>query len=341
MEIRKIQLAGAGDTRIISLPKDWAEKMGAEKGTSIIVRELSNGDLLLYPQDRSKGRIKTFSRIEETPDVQRDILGAYLSGFDVITVYSKKLGESLQFKNSIRELSRQLIGLEILGETIDSMELHFLIESSSLPNPSKYLKRCFSIANQMHYDVIKAFISQDSKLAEEVELRDTEVNRLYFLIVRMLKIMVDDKREESVIKPPSCLDWRMLASIAEDIGDQSVGFAQTIKKMPDLSKSLPKKVLQAIEELNELTTETMKKNLDFFMSQDIYGARKHRRRIETENDGKLQIISKEISKLDKEIAWESSAIIQLFKVLNERAIDMTDLVIANNISDYSSDNLDQ
>ena len=54
-------------------------------------------------------------------------------------------------------------------------------------------------------------------------------------------------------------------------------------------------------------------------------------------EDKIQIISKEISKLDKEIAWESSAIIQLFKVLNERAIDMTDLVIANNISVYSSD----
>ena len=51
MEIRKIQVTGAGDTRIISLPKEWAERHTLSKGSNVIIKELSSGELLIYPQN--------------------------------------------------------------------------------------------------------------------------------------------------------------------------------------------------------------------------------------------------------------------------------------------------
>ena len=240
MEIRKIQVTGAGDTRIISLPKDWAARHQLDKGANVVIKELSSGELLIYPTESQLE--KRVTRLRESAHISRDVLAAYLLGSDIIIIEAEK-DNSLTKKSNIKDLSRQLVGLEILGETQESIELHFLIDSSSLPNPREYVHRCFSIANQMQSDAITAFLNDDITLAKEVIERDVEVNRLYFLIVRMLKIMVNDKREVSNIKPTTCLDWRMVAAYGENLGDASVEFAKIVKKNPNLRETLSKSTL--------------------------------------------------------------------------------------------------
>ncbi|MHA2347296.1 MAG: AbrB/MazE/SpoVT family DNA-binding domain-containing protein [Candidatus Hodarchaeales archaeon] len=146
MEIRKIQVTGAGDTRIISLPKDWAARYQLDKGSNVVIKELGSGELLIYPTELPIE--KRVTHLKESAHVSRDVLAAYLLGSDVIIIESQK-DSPLMNKSVIKDLSRQLIGLEILGETQERIELHFLIDSSSLPNPREYVHRCFSIANQM------------------------------------------------------------------------------------------------------------------------------------------------------------------------------------------------
>ncbi|MHA2218117.1 MAG: hypothetical protein ACXACY_19450, partial [Candidatus Hodarchaeales archaeon] len=165
MEIRKIQVTGAGDTRIISLPKDWAARHQLDKGANVVIKELSSGELLIYPTESQLE--KRVTRLRESAHISRDVLAAYLLGSDIIIIEAEK-DNSLMKKSNIKDLSRQLVGLEILGETQESIELHFLIDSSSLPNPREYVHRCFSIANQMQSDAITAFLNDDITLAKEV-----------------------------------------------------------------------------------------------------------------------------------------------------------------------------
>ncbi|UCG01672.1 MAG: phosphate uptake regulator PhoU [Candidatus Heimdallarchaeota archaeon] len=326
MEIRKIQVTGAGDTRIISLPKEWAERNQLDKGSNVIIKELSTGDLIIFPQNSSLEPQKRVTRIIESDHVNRDILAAYLLGSDIITVVSKNK-ETLAQKSNIRDLSRQLIGLEILGETQESIELHFLIGEEK-ENPRKYVKRCFSIANQMQNDAITAFLKGDAALAREVIDRDTEVNRLYFLIVRMLKIMADDKREVSYLKGPACLDWRMVATYSEDLGDASVEFARNVKEIPDMHKMLSSDTLKKIRLLGDSTTELLTQSLDNFFEQNVIGAEIIKKKITTELRDEHSKIQDDISKLEKEVVWQLSSLLNLFKVLHETAIDIGDLVIA-------------
>ncbi|MFX0014846.1 MAG: PhoU domain-containing protein [Candidatus Hermodarchaeota archaeon] len=326
MEIRKIQVTGAGDTRIISLPKEWAERNQLDKGANVIIKELSTGDLIIYPQKSSRGSKKRITRIVESDHVNRDILAAYLLGSDIIKVFSKEKKALVQ-KSNIRDLSRQLIGLEILGETQEGIELHFLIGEEK-ENPKKYVKRCFSIANQMQNDAITAFLKGDGALAREVIDRDTEVNRLYFLIVRMLKIMADDKREVSYLKGPACLDWRMVASYSEDLGDASVEFAKNVKENPDMNKMLSSQTLNKIESLGDTTTELLNQSLENFFNQNVIGAEILKRKIATQIRDEHTSIQDDISKLDKEVVWQLSTLLNLFKELHETAVDIGDLVIA-------------
>ena len=330
IEIRKIQVTGAGDTRIISLPKDWAARHQLDKGSNVVIKELSSGELLIYPTENQTE--KRITRLRESAHVSRDVLAAYLLGSDIIIIEAER-NNSLTKKSDIKKLSRQLVGLEILGETQENIELHFLIDSSSLPNPREYVHRCFSIANQMQSDSITAFLNDDITLAKEVIERDVEVNRLYFLIVRILKIMVTDKREVSNIKPTTCLDWRMVAAYGENLGDASVEFAKIVKMNPNLREILSKSTLKKINRLSELTTEILGESIDSFFAQNVLLAEDLKTRI----DKKLEKIHKEIqgdiSKHDKEVVWKFSSLLSFFKQLREVAIDIGDLVIANDFSD--------
>ncbi|MHA2166991.1 MAG: PhoU domain-containing protein [Candidatus Hodarchaeales archaeon] len=329
MEIRKIQVTGAGDTRIISLPKDWAARHQIDKGANVVIKELSSGELLIYPTESQLE--KRVTRLRESAHISRDVLAAYLLGSDIIIIEAEK-DNSLMKKSNIKDLSRQLVGLEILGETQESIELHFLIDSSSLPNPREYVHRCFSIANQMQSDAITAFLNDDITLAKEVIERDVEVNRLYFLIVRMLKIMVNDKREVSNIKPTTCLDWRMVAAYGENLGDASVEFAKIVKKNPNLRETLSKSTLNKINKLSGFTTEILGENLDSFFAQNVLLAED----LKVRNENQLEVIHNEIqediSKHDKEVVWKLSSLMSFFKQLREVAIDIGDLVIANDSS---------
>ncbi len=331
MEIRKIQVTGAGDTRIISLPKEWAERHSLDKGANVIIKELSNGDLIIYPQQTSFEPPKRTSTIIESDHVTRDILAAYLLGSDIISVVTSDR-QPLTKKSEIKELSRQLIGLEILGETQNSLELHFLIDSNSLPNPREYVRRCFTIANQMQNDSIKAFLTNNSWLAEEVINRDVEVNRLYFLIVRMLKIMVEDKRETSALNSTACLDWRMVATYSEDLGDASVEFAEVLKTFPKMKEALSAEILSKIRILSEMTTNMLNLSLECFLDQNVNEAENIKNLITNKLSNLHKEIQDDISKLEKEVVWRFSSLLNFLKQLRETAIDIGDLVATYNLS---------
>lgn len=329
MEIRKIQVTGAGDTRIISLPKDWAARYNLDKGSNVVIKELGSGELLIYPTELPVE--KRVTRLKESAHVSRDVLAAYLLGSDVIIIESQK-DSPLMNKSVIKDLSRQLIGLEILGETQERIELHFLIDSSSLPNPREYVHRCFSIANQMQSDSISAFLNDDITLAKEVIERDVEVNRLYFLIVRMLKIMVNDKREISYIKPTTCLDWRMVAAYGENLGDSSVDFAKITGKDNNMQKSLSDDIVTKIKNLSDLTTTVLSNSLDCFFTQDVIAAEELKRKVDNQLKNLHLEIQNDISEYEKEVVSRLSSLMSFLSQLRETAIDIGDLVIANDSS---------
>ncbi|MHA2054067.1 MAG: PhoU domain-containing protein [Candidatus Hodarchaeales archaeon] len=329
MEIRKIQVTGAGDTRIISLPKDWAARYQLDKGSNVVIKELGSGELLIYPTELPIE--KRITHLKESAHVSRDVLAAYLLGSDVIIIESQK-DSPLMNKSVIKDLSRQLIGLEILGETQERIELHFLIDSSSLPNPREYVHRCFSIANQMQSDAISAFLNDDITLAKEVIERDVEVNRLYFLIVRMLKIMVNDKREISYIKPTTCLDWRMVAAYGENLGDSSVDFARIVKKDNNMKVSLAKNLVTKIQHISDLTTTVLSNSIDCFFTQDVLAAEELKRRVDNKLKNLHNEIQDDISEYKKEVVSRLSSLMSFLSQLRETAIDIGDLVIANDSS---------
>ena len=85
IETRKVQQTG-GSTYIISLPKQWAEKMGIKTGVRVSLQAQPDGKLLIDPM--LEGRTIKTKRIDITgcgvKSLERDIVSAYLYGYDRI-----------------------------------------------------------------------------------------------------------------------------------------------------------------------------------------------------------------------------------------------------------------
>jgi phosphate uptake regulator len=78
-----------------------------------------------------------------------------------------------------------------------------------------------------------ALLEGDVELAKNVVARDNEVNRLYFLLVRVLRTVIQNPRlsEKLGILPIDCLDYRLAANLVESIGDHSASIGETVIKL--------------------------------------------------------------------------------------------------------------
>jgi phosphate uptake regulator len=126
------------------------------------------------------------------PFLSREIIGRYLLGFDVICIEAKDRID-LDVRTTVKSTVSSLVGLEIVEETYSQVVLQCLLDPSG-SQPEKILRRNYAIVSGMTRDVTNSFINGDLQLAKTVIARDVESNRLYFLLVRFLRTILQTPR---------------------------------------------------------------------------------------------------------------------------------------------------
>ncbi len=231
MELRKVQ-ATRGGTFFVTLPKEWAVKNGVNKGTIVATSEASNGRLIVDPRYDVEPTPMTVA-IKPGPHLVREIRGKYLLGYDVIRLEAKDRISTEQ-REIVKQTSSRLIGLEIIEEDYEKIVMQCLLEPSALP-PEKVLRREHLIASGMYRDAVTALVESDLQLARNVIARDNEVDRLFFLLVRILRTVVQNPglTDKLGIDPIDCLDYRLTASLIESVADQSWRIAENAIRFED------------------------------------------------------------------------------------------------------------
>jgi phosphate uptake regulator len=240
--MRKVQRTPNG-TFFVCVPKSWAERYGLNRGSILAIVETSDGKLLLDPQYGVAPSQRT-AILKPGLYLNREIIGKYLLGFDIIRVESKGC-ISFEVRNIVKGAVNRLVGLEIVEEDYSNIVMQCLLEPSGFP-PEKILRRAYALAAGMHRDVVNALIDGEQSLAKNVVARDDEINRLYFLLVRILRTIIQNPRlsEKLGVSPIECLDYRLVASLVETIGDECVHVANKTMELKglklggDLGKSL-------------------------------------------------------------------------------------------------------
>lgn len=238
-DLRKIQEMGGG-TALISLPKGWVKKNSLKRG-SLVSIEMSPDDRLIISPHLNEHR-ETKEIVLEYPPKQlhsllNEITAAYLLGYDIIRIAGKdrvSYGDRETIKNAVKFL----MGLEIVEEDAYSITIQFLLEPSNI-HPDKLFMRMHAITSGMHKDLLTACLENDTKLLKDVRGRDDEVDRLYFLLVRIIRSAVQDPTLAAKfgMSPIDCLDYRVAANVLEAIGDASARVAERSEsKKSKLSK---------------------------------------------------------------------------------------------------------
>ena len=265
--IRRVQETGKG-TLMISLPKRWAKKWGLRRGSLVEVRDRGDGRLIVdpaYGERESPRRALIRCPVREPEHITWGIIGAYLLGYDVITISGGRIGS--EDRARVEETMRKLIGLEVMEETATKIEIHCIIDPSLL-DPRRMLQRMCGIVVGMLKDVFRALSEADRGLAEMVRRRDDDVDRLYFLTVRVLRAAASrpSLADELGLTAIQCLDHRVAANLLEANGDVVSNMAREVE---ELDRPLEGWLLEAVKPLFDMVSEMQVNALGGFLSSEI------------------------------------------------------------------------
>jgi phosphate uptake regulator len=321
-DLRKVQRTRTG-TFFVCLPRAWANQHGLKKGTLVALDETGDGKLFIdatYDAEQQP-RVATLGA---GAYLRREIIGRYLLGFDIIRIEAKD-GIDFEVRNVVKAAVGSLIGLEIVEESYSQIVLQSLLEPSGFP-PEKILRRNYAIVGGMNRDAANSFINGDLQLAKSVIARDDESNRLYFLLVRILRTIIQNPRlsDKLGLTAIECVDYRLAASLIEAIGDACV---QVAAKTLELNGVKPSEELQRLLAiLQAVCYEAHEQALKSFVNKDIAVAESVRKMSE-----KIETVFASVEKVAKEqqveVMPQILAASSFLRQIYEHSVDLADLVV--------------
>ena len=314
------RLQKIGSSILVSLPKEWIDANNLDKTNQVEI-ETNQNNLSIRTQlsKRPSKEIEISYPLPKGESIVPTITGAYLLGFDIIRIVSKS-PISFSDRESVRGSMRRLVGMEIIDEDATNISVQFLLDETSV-NPQNILKRMSSIALGMFSDVVSSLETGDKTNLETIANRDAEINRQYFLLVRLIRSTIMDTRLAGIynLENIDILDYRIAANTLEIAGDTVVELSESLIKS-NLSKTELKKLYSFSRDIEEIQT----KSIDSFISND----RSLAINAITLQRTNLSKISKIRSSLEskKQISLALFDLIYMFEKILQSWSDITDLV---------------
>src|SRR5207249_1117056 len=168
--------------------------------------------------------------------------------------------------SDLRKTTKRLVGLEVLEEDSRRIVLQCLVEPSLL-NPERILRRLEMLSMPMQLDAVQSFVSSNGELSKGVVERDEEVDRWYFLLVRLVRAAIADTYLLEKIKVSSvdCLDFRLLASYIENFAD----YAVTIAENTQADVPIPREEQTLLEKIGLAVNAMYKDAVGSVLSRDL------------------------------------------------------------------------
>jgi phosphate uptake regulator len=260
--IRRLQKIGS--SILVSLPKEWIDSNNLGKSSEVEI-ETGHNSLSISATKESKPskEVVISYPLPKEENIVANITGAYLLGYDIIKIKGKPT-IPIEDREKIRESMRRLVGVEIVEEESSNINIQFLLDATTL-DPKKILKRMSTIAIGMFNETLDGLVLDDKTNLQTIPNRDDEINRQYFLLVRLIRSTMVDRRLASVFNMENIdvLDYRIAANLLEIAGDTIVELATLLS-----STSVSKNDLKKIYTITKNTEDIYKKSIDAFITND-------------------------------------------------------------------------
>jgi phosphate uptake regulator len=268
MEVRKVQTTAAG-TFLVTIPKEWASKMGLEKGGAISM-ELEAEDLVLSAvRKRSSPQAQPLDidKVRGRKMLELSIGAAYIQGHDITEIFSKDKVLPEQ-KRMIRETVDNLIGVEVAEEYSDRVVLQNLVDPRMF-DLDKSMKKFCELSVAVLTDAIIALKKRDKVLAQDAYERGYQSTKLYKLLMRLtLQILRNRQlRDELKAYDVDALLARIMA--IKDLGRTAYYAYRVAQHVTELEPAPDSGTTSALEKMARTTIQMQESAFDAFMKKDL------------------------------------------------------------------------
>jgi phosphate uptake regulator len=270
IEVRSLQMTGRS-SYILTLPKEWINSSQLKKNDKIGIISQSDGTLLITPKiyrenSRRETQIEVDDKIDES-FLFRQLIGAYISGYNSIMIISKT-GLSVSVRNIVNQFIQTTVGQEVMEETDKSITIKDLLNPIEMPF-NNTIKRMQIVVESMNKDVMRALLTKDKMLLEDVILRDNNLDRLHWLVARQYNIIsrninLAKKMEISVGMSSTSF---LISRTVERIGDHIVRIAYNALSLID--EEIDKKLVDNINIASNVSLDIFRKSIASFFKEDI------------------------------------------------------------------------
>ena len=248
----------SGSSLVISLPRVWVKSVGLRSGDRVEVR-IAGDSLIISP---TVGEESHEIKLEYKGDIGamiNKIVAAYLLGYDSIDVIIPKQLRS-DLEKEFLSVKDRLMGLEMVEEEEANITLRMMIDPLGL-KPSEILRRMWRISNDMLNDALESLLNHDLKRSKLLEMREGDMDRLYFYMVRILRKSALNPALRAALKLSSLelLDYRLAAYFLENIADR----AYELIKFIDIDQG---KLQRNMKKISDILLENHHHSMEAFLN---------------------------------------------------------------------------
>jgi len=232
IDVRKVQLTG-GSTYTLSLPKPWVDEMSLSPRDGVRVDWRPSGALRLTPinlLEKQERRVSIDADSLPKDSLHDHLMGAYLSGVDLIKIRFKK-GSERAHRKQIRRFLRNTRGFETMRESESSIDLLCLISAAEMPL-SASINRMYLQLTSLIRDLVSVLDGDDAEIIADAEEREAEVDALLYLVERQVCIALDSHIVSTSLK------------INRNQAVEHSNLARSLERMMDHALQMSKQVLE-------------------------------------------------------------------------------------------------
>lgn len=263
MDVRRVQITG-GSSFMITLPKEWANSVELKKNDTVGVRAQPDGTLLLFPKN-SIPSPKRSTKVIDASDMRdhalfyRQLVGAYIAGHSMLLIKSVQPMPQ-ELVSVVTNFVQTAIGLEMIEADDSHILIANLIEHDAL-DPMKTVERMASLVKDMMSNLYEAAFTGDHEKINNMASKDTEVDRIFWLISRQHDIFSKDGAVSADKFSMNEMDhYLFISRILEGIGDTVVNMSEcltSVEKRKDAG-DVDKNARRSGQSMIEILSKTMK-----------------------------------------------------------------------------------
>lgn len=272
MEVRKLQTT-AGGTFIVTVPKEWAEKLKLKKG-DLVSTELEEDSLVITPTDLRRAEESRSLDIDSLRDerlLELNVTASYIQGHDVTRIYSS--GNSMRpfQKDWIKETIDGLMGVEITEDYSDHVALLNLIDPmkfSLLDLIGKFSSASLAVLE----DSVKALKAGDGNLAKDAKSRGAEGSKLYNLMMRLAFQAARSRRLREQMSIPDVSGVIVMTIATRELGRIAYYSMWIAQHVVELTEKPDPALVSIIRRMADITAEMQTLALRALLARDVAAA---------------------------------------------------------------------